>query len=161
MNPIKIIFPGTSVVKANTQGQSLYYTDRQGKKRLRTDGQGNVRPIHFYTAVWQDYAKTCMIQCYNFRVNHPEIDFPVSQQINLKCLFFVNDDRIRDISNLYKGIEDVLVGNSGVDVPSLPRSAYQILFDDNWRHVGSHDGSRYILDFTDPRTEITISDYVL
>lgn len=162
MNPIKIIIKGNPVVKKNTSGTSFYYKDKNGIRRLRTKKDGTVIPLHFYTQVYQDWAKGAMISCYNFRTEHPEIKFPLEDKMNLKCLFFVSDPRrIRDLSNLYEGTQDVLAGKSGVELKSLPSSAYQIIADDNIRFIGSHDGSRVLPDYINPRTELILSDFIM
>lgn len=161
MTPIKIIIPGYCPVKKNTSGTSFYYKDKSGNKRLRTKADGTVIPLHFYSQIYQDWAKSAMIVCYNFRVAHPEITFPIQEKLNVKCLFFYDDERKRDLSNLLEAPMDVLSGNSGVDIKVLPPSAYQIIADDNSKHVGSFDGTRVLLDFINMRVEITLTDYIM
>ena len=158
MQEIKLVFPGICPVKKNTMGTSYYYKDKNGNKRLRMKN-GIIIPLHFYSDKWKDFAKSAMIVCYNFKVKHPEITFPIEGKMNIKFLFYFNDDRVRDIFNLYEGIPDILAGNSGIEIKSLPPSAYQIIADDNSRYIGSTDGSRCLLDFISPRTELYISDY--
>ena len=68
-----------------------------------------------------------------------EIDFPV----NLKCLFYMANAGRVDLSALYEGIQDTLV-------------ECQVLTDDNYKIVASHDGSGVFVDRANPRMEITI-----
>lgn len=161
MQQMKLVFDGYVPVKKNTAGTSYYYKDKNGNKRLRVKADGSVIPLHFYSDKYKEWAKSAMVTCYNFRITHPEIQFPLEYKMNLKCLFFFKDDRIRDLSNLYEGVQDVLAGNSGVDIKTLPPLVYQIIADDNTRYIGSHDGSRVLLDFINERVEVTISDYIL
>ena len=58
-------------------------------------------------------------------------DSNITYPINLKCLFFVNDKRKRDLTNLENAIADILV-------------KYKILKDDNYNILAGWDGSRII-----------------
>lgn len=69
-----------------------------------------------------------------------EIDYPV----NLKCLFYMANAGRVDLSALYEGIQDTLV-------------ECQVLTDDNYKIVASHDGSGVFVDRANPRMEITIT----
>jgi Holliday junction resolvase RusA-like endonuclease len=68
-----------------------------------------------------------------------KINFPII----LQCHFYVDNKKIRDLSNMYEGIADCLV-SAGV------------LADDNCAIVSGHDGSRIFYDKRNPRTDITI-----
>lgn len=70
------------------------------------------------------------------------IDFPVT----VKCLFYLPDERRRDLTNLLECIDDILVEN-------------RVLADDNYKIVASHDGSRCFVNREQPRTEIYIEEY--
>lgn len=69
-----------------------------------------------------------------------EIDFP----INLACSFYMDTAVKVDLSALYEGIQDVLV-------------ELNVLTDDNYSIVASHDGSGVYVDKTNPRMEIVIT----
>lgn len=72
-----------------------------------------------------EYEKMCkplMAQYSGLKIDKP---------INLKCIFYVKDRRLRDISNLINAIQDVLV-------------KYGVLEDDNYNIVKSLDGTRII-----------------
>ena len=71
------------------------------------------------------------------------IDFPII----LKCHFYCQDNRKRDLSALYEGIQDVLV-------------KAEILKDDNFKIIIGHDGSRCFVDKENPRIELWILEEV-
>ena len=71
---------------------------------------------------------------------------PITEPVNVKCLFYMHTLRRVDLVNLLEAACDVLV-TAGV------------LADDNSGIVVSHDGSRVLLDREKPRTEIYIVDY--
>lgn len=70
---------------------------------------------------------------------------PISEPVQVKCLFY-RENAIRcDLTNLLEAIDDILV-------------KYGILKDDNIKVIYSHDGSRVFIDREHPRTEIVIED---
>ena len=69
-----------------------------------------------------------------------EIDFP----INLACKFYMDSTVKVDLSALYEGIQDVLV-------------ELNVITDDNYTIVASHDGSGVFVDRVNPRMEIEIT----
>lgn len=71
---------------------------------------------------------------------------PISEPVNVKCVYYVKDNRTRDLVNLQNATLDILV-KAG------------ILEDDKWQIVQSMDGSRVYIDKEEPRTEITITRY--
>lgn len=70
---------------------------------------------------------------------------PISQPVNIKCVFYQDSARRCDLTNLLEAIDDILV-------------KYGIIEDDNFRIIHSHDGSRVYIDREHPRTEIVIED---
>lgn len=68
------------------------------------------------------------------------IDFPV----NIKCIFFMPNNRSCDLTNHLESIDDVMV-KAG------------LLKDDNYKILASHDGSRVAVDKSNPRTEVEIT----
>ena len=68
------------------------------------------------------------------------IDFPV----NVKCIFYMPNNRLCDLTNHLESIDDVMV-KAG------------LLKDDNYKIIVSHDGSRVLVDKDNPRTEVEIT----
>jgi Holliday junction resolvase RusA-like endonuclease len=69
---------------------------------------------------------------------------PISQPVNVKCLFFRDSRRRCDLTNLLEAIDDILV-------------KYGILADDNFEIIRGHDGSRVFVDKERPGTFIEIT----
>ena len=67
------------------------------------------------------------------------IDIPV----NVKCLFYMPTKRKCDLTNLLEAIDDIMVKAN-------------LLTDDNFTVLYSHDGSRVLYDKENPRTEVYI-----
>ena len=67
------------------------------------------------------------------------IDFPV----NVRCIFYMPNNRLCDLTNHLESIDDVMV-KAG------------LLKDDNYKILASHDGSRVTVDKNNPRTEVEI-----
>ena len=68
------------------------------------------------------------------------IDFPV----NVKCVFYMPNNRLCDLTNHLESIDDVMV-KAG------------LLKDDNYKIIASHDGIRVLVDKDNPRTEVEIT----
>lgn len=68
---------------------------------------------------------------------------PISEAVQVKCLFYMGSHRRVDLNNLLEAVTDMLV-------------KHRILADDNSTIVASHDGSRVLYDKANPRTEIEI-----
>lgn len=69
---------------------------------------------------------------------------PISEPVNVKCVFYRDSERKVDLNNLLEAITDILV-------------RYKVILDDNYRIVAGHDGSRVLVDKENPRTEIIIT----
>jgi len=69
---------------------------------------------------------------------------PISEPVNVKCIFYREDETRCDLTNLLEAIDDILV-------------KYKILKDDNFKIIVGHDGSRVMIDKKNPRTEIKIT----
>lgn len=94
------------------------------------------RPFIMQNSKYKEYEKNCGY----FLKKLPE---PISEPVNVKCVFY-RETRIRcDLTNLLEAIDDVLV-------------TYGVLADDNFTVIVGHDGSRVHIDKENPRTEITI-----
>ena len=83
------------------------------------------------------YEKECSYFLSRYKTN---IDYP----INLKCIFYVRDNRRRDLANYLEAIQDILV-------------KYEVLKDDNYNIIYSLDGTRMYIDKENPRVEIEIT----
>lgn len=70
---------------------------------------------------------------------------PISEPVNVRCIFYRDSERRCDLTNLLEAIDDILV-------------KYKILADDNFKIIAGHDGSRVYVDREHPRTEITITE---
>ncbi len=117
----KIVIPGNPGIKKNA-GRMVNARGR----RFRV-------PSERYM-IWERTAKQILM-------TWPEP--PVEVPFILKCSFFVPDNRARDLSNLYEGIQDVL-------------KTMRVIKDDAWQYLAGHDGSRVYIDKENPRTEVEI-----
>lgn len=70
---------------------------------------------------------------------------PISEAVNVKCLYYMKTKRRVDLVNLLEATLDILV-------------KYGVLKDDNFTIVASTDGSEVLYDKTRPRTEIYITE---
>lgn len=95
-------------------------------------------PIIIPSKAYEEYEKACG---YFIKPKGIKIDYPV----NVKCLYYMPTRRTVDLTNLLEATDDILV-------------KYGVLEDDNYKIVAGHDGSRVIVDKTNPRTEITIEN---
>ena len=100
---------------------------------------GKYYPKKVDTAAYKRWHKDAIPQI-NLQKPSLEIDFPV----NLACRFYMDTTGKVDLSALYEGIQDVLV-------------ELNVLSDDNYTIVASHDGSSVAVDKTNPRMEIEIT----
>lgn len=153
---IQITVPSCPIVKKNTAKMSFMYKDKKSGRLIQRPA-----PVHYYLEPYKKWAKNAIKACAEFINQHPEMDFPLTGQYNLKCIFYMNVNRVVDLSALYEGPQDVLAGNAGVWKESVPSRLYQIIEDDSTRFIGSHDGSRVVLDYVNPRTEITLTEFKL
>lgn len=148
---IHITINGCPIVKKGTSKTSLFTKDKFNRKIPRDT------PVHYYTQVYKDWAKNAIQTLMVFKTKHREIQFPIADKINLKCLFYMPDNRRVDLSALYEGVQDCLAGNE--KWANIDPNLFQIIFDDSVRYIGSHDGSRVLMDMINPRIEIFITDY--
>lgn len=111
---------------------------RTKKNSQRIVCRGNQRFI-MPSAQYMEYEKDCAW----FIPNIKTIDEPVT----IKAHFYMKTRRKCDLTNLLEAIDDILV-------------KYNVIADDNYTIVASHDGSRVYYDKDNPRTEIYIERYV-
>lgn len=100
---------------------------------------GKYYPKKVDTKAYKEWHKKAIPQI-NLQKPSFEIDFPV----NLACRFYMDTTGKVDLSALYEGIQDVLV-------------ELNVLTDDNYTIVSSHDGSGVFVDRNNPRMEIEIT----
>lgn len=104
--------------------------------RTRT---GKYYPKKIDTPAYKVWHKNAIPQI-NLQKPSFEIDYP----INLACRFYMDTEGKVDLSALYEGIQDVLV-------------ELDVITDDNYTIVASHDGSGVYVDRESPRMEIEIT----
>ena len=100
---------------------------------------GRYFPKKVDTPAYKRWHKDAIPQI-NLQKPSLEIDFP----INLACKFYMDSTVKVDLSALYEGIQDVLV-------------ELNVITDDNYTIVASHDGSGVFIDRDNPRMEIEIT----
>jgi len=153
MIEIKLTIPGCPIVKKNSSTTSYRVKNKNGGYNYLD------RPIHYYTDAYKDWVRGAVQVLAVYKTHHPEIKFPIQDKMNLKCLFFMKDNRVVDLSALYEGIQDCLAGNE--KWLNVHPQLYKIIEDDSCRYIGSHDGSRVLYNPVDPHLEFTLSPYIL
>lgn len=102
----------------------------------RKTGRTFIAPSKAY----EDYEETALWQL-KAQYKGEAINYPV----NVKCVYYMENRRRTDITNLLNSSHDILV-KAG------------ILADDNYKIVASVDGSRVLYDKENPRCEIEIEE---
>jgi Holliday junction resolvase RusA-like endonuclease len=120
---MKIILTGNPIIKKNSR--PIYKTKS--------------RPILGKSAKLKEAEKLAYHEALSQKKG-PTIDYPIS----IMFLFYRNNKRKVDLSNLYEFPQDILEGAG-------------IITNDNL--IESHDGSRKLHDKESPRTEIYIKKY--
>ncbi len=108
-------------------------TKKNSQRIIRVHG----KPIIVPSKQYKDYEKACM--GYIDDTDRKKIDYPV----NVKCAFYMGTRRKCDLTNLLEAIDDILVKS-------------EVLADDNYSIIESHDGSRVYYDNEFPRTVVEI-----
>lgn len=86
---------------------------------------------------FKEYERSCLAQ-----IKRP--DRPISEPVNVKCVYYMPTRRRVDLVNLIEASLDILV-------------CAGVLADDNRDIVAGHDGSCVLYDKKNPRTEIFIA----
>ena len=120
---IKITIPVICRPKKNSQ---QIFINSKTKKPFITQSQA-----------YKDFEKICGFYLIKYS------DLNISSVVNMRCTFYVNDKRKRDLINLEEAIADILV-------------KYKVLADDNYNIIQSWDGSRIIYDKDRAETIIEI-----
>lgn len=98
------------------------------------------RPFIMPSAKFLKYEKDC-------KPFLPILSKPIDYPVTIKCLYFMPTRRKCDLTNLLEATDDILVNSN-------------ILSDDNYSIIASHDGSRVFYDKLNPRTEIFIEPFI-
>lgn len=94
------------------------------------------RPMVMQNEAYKEYEKNC-----GWFLKMP--DKPIDTPVNIRCVFYRENNIRCDLTNLLEAIDDILM-------------KYGVIADDNFKILVSHDGSRVYVDKDNPRTEITI-----
>ena len=141
MTPIAFTLTGHVPTKKNSM------EIRRRKRTTRASVLAGVGPGTTFIAQSKKYdtwEKATVWELLAQRQKISAVRFPLSGKVNVGCVFYVNTMRRCDLLNLMAGVLDALV-KAGV------------LADDDWTHVGGHDGSRVVLAESEA-VRITISD---
>ena len=92
---------------------------------------------------FKEVYKTYEMSCKKYI---PRLTKPITEPVEVKCIFYRETRRTVDLANLQAAINDILV-------------KYGVLSDDNRDIIASGDGSRVYYDKENPRTEVTIRAY--
>lgn len=93
--------------------------------------------------VYKEFEKDCLLQLReDFELYKQE---PINQPVNIKCVYYREDNKRCDLPNLINATLDILVKG-------------QVIADDNFKIVASLDGSKVLVDKFNPRTEILITE---
>ena len=94
------------------------------------------RPMVMQNEAYKEYEKNC-----GWFLKIP--DKPIDTPVNIRCVFYRENNIRCDLTNCLAAIDDILI-------------KYGVIADDNFKILVSHDGSRVHVDKNNPRTEITI-----
>lgn len=119
---MKITIPGEPRTKKNSQQILINHAT----------GKPFIMPSKEYRA----YSKHCALFL-------PKLKEPISEPVNIKCVFYRSTRRRVDLVNLLECVADILTEN-------------HIISDDNRNVMYAVDGSRVYWDKASPRVEITI-----
>lgn len=94
------------------------------------------RPMVLPSKEYKEYEKACAPFI-------PRLKVPISEAVNVKCIYYMPTRRRVDLTNLLEATADLLV-------------TYGVLADDNRNVMYAVDGSRVFYDKERPRCEIEI-----
>ena len=94
------------------------------------------RPMVLPSKEYKEYEKACAPFI-------PRLKVPISEAVNVKCVYYMPTRRRVDLTNLLEATADLLV-------------TYGVLADDNRNVMYAVDGSRVFYDKEHPRCEIEI-----
>ena len=96
------------------------------------------RPMIIQSKLYKEFEKECGIFLSRYKGQ------TINEPINVKCIFYINDHRKRDLTNLENAIADILV-------------KYKVLEDDNYNIIAGWDGSRIVYRKGQPEIVINIT----
>ena len=137
MKPFHFTIPLAPITKKNSQEiitKKEQGFEMVGKKVIPTE---KTRPIPLPSKQFRSYQEEA-----GWFI--PRKGGKISEPLEVKCLFYLPTRRKADLTNLLEAIDDMLVH-------------YEVIEDDNYRIIVSHDGSRAFYDKENPRTEVYIS----
>lgn len=111
-------------------------TKKNNQKIIRNKKTG--APIIVQNDRYKQYEKDS-----GWFIRNPKQE-PIDYPVNVKCLFYRENEIRCDLTNLLEAIDDILV-------------KYGVLDDDQFKIIAGHDGSRVYVDRDNPRTEIEIT----
>lgn len=120
------VLPLTPVTKKNSQ--SILINRKTGK------------PFVMPSKVYKEYQHDAGVYLNTQKVLPVD---PKDYPVNIKAFFYMPTRRRVDLTNLLEALDDVLVN-------------YDIIADDDYKHVAGHDGSRVSYDKENPRTVVII-----
>ena len=112
---------------------------KKNSQRIVWNRKAN-RPMVLQSEEYKEYEKNC-----GWFLKIP--DKPIDSPVNVKCVFYRENNIRCDLNNLLAAATDIL-------------THYGVISDDNFKIIKGHDGSRVYVDKANPRTEITISNFV-
>lgn len=147
-----IVIPGCPRTKKNGITFSMFRFDQKTKRKILRP-----KPITILKKPYMEWTKIATQTLVVWKSKQNGTSFPLMHKMNMKCLFYMDPKiSVVDLSALYEGIQDVMQGKGYAGVPA---QYYQIIADDNSRIIGSHDGSRVLVDAVNPRMEITLTPF--
>ena len=111
--------------RTKKNGQQIVYDKRTHKRKI------------IQSKTYKRYETDC-----GWFIKPPEK--PLGGPVNIKCVFYREDAKRCDLTNLLEAIDDILV-------------KYKVITDDKYEVLAAHDGSRVFVDRENPRVEITIT----
>lgn len=122
--------------------KTLHFTIK-GNPRPKKNNMSFIKTKSGKTALIQSATYQAYKELFLLQIKNKYKGQPISEAVNIRCIYYRGDNRKTDLVNLQNGTLDLLV-ESG------------ILKDDNYNIVRSMDGSRVYVDKADPRAEIYI-----
>lgn len=113
--------------------------DPKPKKNSQSIIKVHGRPMVIQGKTYLEYEAAC-------KKYVPRLTKPITEPVEVKCIFYRETRRTVDRVNLQEAINDILV-------------KYGVLCNDSRDIIASEDGSRVYYDKENPRTEVTIRPY--
>lgn len=129
------------MAKTQERRFALPYPPVSKKNSQRILRRGNGASFIAPSAKYVEYERNAVQYIRLTGIRPIDGPFPV----NVKAVFYMPTARRCDLTNLLEALDDVLV-------------KAEILPDDNYKIIASHDGSRVEVDRVEPRTEVTITE---